>query len=89
VVYASAGRLQARDQIAASCIWRSVSGGCSGSAPWSYQNRSGLPSLQRNPRNHILADSRIGIRTASVRQIPATDHRAVYAVLTLPHEQSD
>jgi endonuclease/exonuclease/phosphatase (EEP) superfamily protein YafD len=39
--------------------------------------------------DHILADSRIGIRTASVRQIPATDHRAVYAVLTLPHEQSD
>ncbi len=34
--------------------------------------------------DHVLADSRIGVRAVSVHPVPNTDHRAVCAVLTLP-----
>jgi endonuclease/exonuclease/phosphatase family metal-dependent hydrolase len=38
--------------------------------------------------DHILADSRIGVRAVSVHPVPDTDHRAVCAVLTLPRAPS-
>ena len=34
--------------------------------------------------DHVLADSRIGVREFSVHAIPGTDHRAVFAELVLP-----
>jgi endonuclease/exonuclease/phosphatase family metal-dependent hydrolase len=34
--------------------------------------------------DHVLVDTRIGVRTVSVHPVPDTDHRAVCAVLTLP-----
>jgi endonuclease/exonuclease/phosphatase family metal-dependent hydrolase len=34
--------------------------------------------------DHILVDRRIGVRAVSVHGIPASDHRAVFAELTLP-----
>ncbi|MFD1940324.1 MULTISPECIES: endonuclease/exonuclease/phosphatase family protein [Nonomuraea] len=34
--------------------------------------------------DHVLADSRVGVREVSVHTVPGTDHRAVFAVLTVP-----
>ncbi|MGA8113639.1 MAG: endonuclease/exonuclease/phosphatase family protein, partial [Actinocatenispora sp.] len=34
--------------------------------------------------DHVLADTRIGVRAASAHTVPGTDHRALTAVLTLP-----
>ena len=34
--------------------------------------------------DHVLADSRIGVRKVSVHSVPNSDHRALVAVLTLP-----
>ncbi|HLM31474.1 MAG TPA: endonuclease/exonuclease/phosphatase family protein [Solirubrobacterales bacterium] len=36
--------------------------------------------------DHVLADERIGIDDYSVHDIPGSDHRAVFAELTLPAE---
>ncbi len=34
--------------------------------------------------DHVLADKRIGVRDVSVHPVPASDHRSVFAALTLP-----
>lgn len=34
--------------------------------------------------DHVLVDSRIGVRTVTVHAVPGTDHRAVVAVLVIP-----
>jgi endonuclease/exonuclease/phosphatase family metal-dependent hydrolase len=36
--------------------------------------------------DHVVADKRIGVRALSVHQIDNTDHRAVFAALTLPRK---
>jgi endonuclease/exonuclease/phosphatase (EEP) superfamily protein YafD len=36
--------------------------------------------------DHVLADERIGVRDVSVHDVPASDHRAVRATLTLPSQ---
>jgi endonuclease/exonuclease/phosphatase (EEP) superfamily protein YafD len=38
--------------------------------------------------DHVLADSRIGVRALTAHPVPNTDHRAVCAVLTLPRAPS-
>ncbi len=35
--------------------------------------------------DHVLVDPRIGVRNVSVHDVPGTDHRALYAQLTIPH----
>jgi endonuclease/exonuclease/phosphatase family metal-dependent hydrolase len=34
--------------------------------------------------DHVLVDSRIGVRSVTVHAVPGTDHRAVVAVLAIP-----
>ncbi|GAA2651599.1 endonuclease/exonuclease/phosphatase family protein [Nonomuraea recticatena] len=34
--------------------------------------------------DHVLVDSRVGVREVSVHTVPGTDHRAVFASLTVP-----
>jgi endonuclease/exonuclease/phosphatase family metal-dependent hydrolase len=34
--------------------------------------------------DHVLADARVGVRAVEVHPVPGSDHRAVYAELTLP-----
>ena len=34
--------------------------------------------------DHVLVDSRIGVRSVTVHAVPDTDHRAVVAVLAIP-----
>ncbi|MFE3448699.1 endonuclease/exonuclease/phosphatase family protein [Nonomuraea sp. NPDC059194] len=34
--------------------------------------------------DHVLVDSRVGVREVSVHTVPGTDHRAVFAALTVP-----
>ncbi|WP_084957543.1 endonuclease/exonuclease/phosphatase family protein [Thermoactinospora rubra] len=36
--------------------------------------------------DHVLVDSRIGVRAVSVHTLPGTDHRAVFAELRLPQQ---
>jgi hypothetical protein len=34
--------------------------------------------------DHVLVDTRIGVRDVQVHQIPKTDHRSIIASLTVP-----
>jgi endonuclease/exonuclease/phosphatase (EEP) superfamily protein YafD len=36
--------------------------------------------------DHVLADRRVGVREVSVHTVPGTDHRAVFAELSVPYE---
>jgi endonuclease/exonuclease/phosphatase (EEP) superfamily protein YafD len=47
---------------------------------WPYD---GTP-LPKVTIDHVLADPRIAIRALSAHQVDGTDHRALYAQLTLP-----
>jgi endonuclease/exonuclease/phosphatase (EEP) superfamily protein YafD len=47
---------------------------------WPYDGRL----LPKTTIDHVLADQRIGVRRVSAYPIPDTDHRALFAELTLP-----
>ena len=34
--------------------------------------------------DHVLVDHRVGVKAVSVHDVPGTDHRAVFAELTVP-----
>jgi endonuclease/exonuclease/phosphatase family metal-dependent hydrolase len=46
------------------------------------------PSNKRIPPiitiDHVLVDHRVGVKAVSVHDVPGTDHRAVFAELTVP-----
>ena len=42
------------------------------------------PSLPPVTIDHVLVDRRIGVRDAAVHGVPGSDHRAVFAALTVP-----
>jgi endonuclease/exonuclease/phosphatase (EEP) superfamily protein YafD len=49
---------------------------------WPYDEKWFIPGVALD---HVLADRRVGVRAARPYRIPGSDHRAVYAELTLPN----
>ena len=49
---------------------------------WPYDGRA-IPPVPIT-LDHVLVDPRIGVATFGARPMPGTDHKAIYATVTLP-----
>ncbi|WP_432836003.1 endonuclease/exonuclease/phosphatase family protein [Dactylosporangium sp. CA-092794] len=52
-------------------------------ASWPYDERWFIPGVVLD---HVVADKRVGVRKVTVHKVPNSDHKAVFAELTLPKD---